>query len=344
MTRTEGGRLTVLGFLCLLLAACGGDAKPPRALSGTRTPGSGGDQPGDAGNGGSGGSAVGALTQVIGSGPWQIGQSAPGIAVDATGRVYLTDGVSVYTVDGSTVDVYLNEADRSAIEPGRFAGFLDLDIGPDGLLYVLTSDGIIRSSAAHQGELLRDLSDIIYPAFLGVISDSLIGVINHYDGYYGIEPSGNTMIYGSDRVLGGTDCACEDLAVARSGVFLYQPGCNGSPLVKGTSDGTAVGVLFESEYNQSSPLHASNFLCSTRDPLGGFFVVVEDNADGESRIYHLDENVTSTAGYGWVPTAPSMALARAQSDSLTFRYCSVAAGDGVLYIQTFQQLWRVDLP
>jgi hypothetical protein len=92
-----------------------------------------------------------------------------------------------------------------------------------------------------------------------------------------------------------------------------------------------------------SAIQTSNFLCTTRDPLGGFYVVVENLNDTGSRLVHLTEDAAGPTGLSEVPTRPSFIAAEmSQNEAFAFRYCSIAAGaDGTVCLQTRSQLWKV---
>jgi hypothetical protein len=88
-------------------------------------------------------------------------------------------------------------------------------------------------------------------------------------------------------------------------------------------------------------MNANNFLCAARDPLGGFYVIGH-TPDG-SQLYHLCEGATRYAGYKQIPTKPT--FTEAANGSLKFRYCSlVAASDGTVFIQSYNQVWQVTPP
>lgn len=313
----------------------------------TGTGGTGGS--GGVGTGGGcagvGGFATRTLTQVLGGGPWMLGQETAGMAVDAQDNVYLTDKDNVFVVAGASVNVYMTAAEAASIggqAPG-FVEFHDLDRGPDNNLYLLTDGWILQSGAAHQGTLLRTVSDIVFPNYLGVVSESLIAVVGN-DGMWLAKPAGNALLYDSNTLQGGTDCATQDLALQTSGMFVYQPGCNGSPIVRGNVDGSGTDVLFQWMPGTPNALSVQNFLCSAPDPAGGFYTIIEDEVTSHSRLVHFDSCFTPTSGFHDVPLAPSLADAAAASmGPLTFRYCSIAVSPaGKIFIQTFDQLWRVD--
>ena len=164
------------------------------------------------------------------------------------------------------------------------------------------------------------------------------------DGVWRFTDAGGTKIYGASaaRVPNG-GCAAEDFVAAPSGVFLYQPGCNGYPLVRGNIDGTGVGEYYQASLTQPGPIPADNFLCSARDPSGGFFVVIDNYPENAPRLYHLAEDAHGTTGVTWIQTVPTFGQAKqSQGEVFAFYYCSVAAAlDGTVFFQTYHQLWKV---
>ncbi len=276
------------------------------------------------------------LSLVVGNGGWQLGQQTAGIAVDATNRVYIADYENVFVIDGSSVGRYLTLAEAQ-ISASTSNQFNDLDIGPDGVLYILTDTALLHSSIAHQASLWQSVT----ASQLGVVSPDNVAAVVIYDGLWQFSDAANQRVYDNASLVDNTSCACKDLAVSRSGEFLYQPGCNGSPLLRGNIDGSGIYALYQTDTFGTSPLHAHNFLCSARDPQGGFCVFLQGISD--SQLYHLCEDSTTTSGVQEIPTAPT--FQNAQSSDVNFRafwYCSMAVGqDGAVYLQTFSELWKI---
>jgi hypothetical protein len=310
---------------------------------------------GTGGNGGTGadGGCAGAtsgfptrtLTQVLTGAPWGYFEGTTGMAVDAQGTVYLTDQRTqysrVFAVHGTAVDVYLTSSDMSCTTPASH--FYDVDWGPDGALYIITDGAILRSGAPHHASAFRTLSLALGPYHMGVVSPNLIAVVPRLGGLWRVEPTGDTQLYAAGKFPAGSGgCATEDLAVAASGVFVYQPGCNGSPIVRGNVDGSGVAVLLGSSPVQPNALGDQNFLCSGRDPVGGFYTIIQDASSNLPRLVHFDECFTDTTGFVDVPLNPSFAAAHPPG-TLAFSYCSLAVSPaGTIFIQTVDQLWRVD--
>jgi hypothetical protein len=283
------------------------------------------------------------LTQVLEGAPWYATQATQGIAVDSRGRVYVGDHDNVFMVEADAVTTHL-----TATEAGG-TGFGDFDIDSDDRLYIVTVGrtpglgvSVVRSSQPHQIDPWIDLSPTLTDASkLAVIDDGTIAVISRA-GFWTFTDAGGAQIYSQSQMVGSSGCATQDLAAAPSGVFLYQPGCNGSPLLRGHSDGTGVGILYNTSFGQPSEISASNFLCVARDPSGGFYVVV-DGIGETPRLYHVAEDAQGTSGLTWIDTTPSFAQAKARASSVFgFRYCSLAAArDGTVYFQSYAQLWKV---
>jgi hypothetical protein len=273
---------------------------------------------------------------------WSITQDTAGIAVDANKRVYVAAGDKVYVVDGASVSEYLtiDEARSTAgLAPSSSDSFYDMDSAPDGSLFLLTRNGVLRSTTAHAATLWQSTNQTQF--LLGVVANDEVAVIRSFDGLFSLNGTAARELYTSQQLEGTDNCATQDLAVSTHGVFLYQPGCNGSSLMRGRTDGSRVERFYEAEPSGINPMNATNFLCAARDPLGGFYVI-GDTPDG-SRLYHLCEGATRYAGYNQIPTTPT--FTDAANGGLKFRYCSlVAATDGTVFIQSYNQVWQVTPP
>jgi hypothetical protein len=285
-----------------------------------------------------------ALNLVLDGAPWYASQATQGMAVDSYGRVYVQDSTAVYQVEDSTVGRYLTASEAGV------QGFGDMDIAPDDSLYIVASwpntvggFGIVRSRAPHAAERWRDLSPpLMDVSKIGIIAEGVITAVSR-SGYWIFTDTGDELLYGPSMQTFSQGCACEDLAVARSGVFLYQPGCNGSPILRGQGDGSGVAKLYNASIGQVSEVSASNFTCAARDPAGGFYFIVQNVDDYAPRLFHVTEDAQGTSGLTSIDTVPSFAEAKKQASStFGFLYCSLATGpDGAVYFQTYAQLWKV---
>jgi hypothetical protein len=294
------------------------------------------------------------LSLVLRGAPWFATQATMGIAVDDFNRVYVGDDATVFVVDGTSIGTYLAVTDAPNPNGARL-GFGDLDIGPDGQLYIVSTAflvgtswtvGIVQSSTAHHAQPWADLSAVDQPQKLAAIDGGHVGLVSR-DGFWTFTEQGGQVVYDMTRLKDTFGCASQDLAAAPSGIFLYQPGCNAYPILRGQADGSGVGVLYDTVVLQpSSPLPADNFTCVARDPSGGFYMIVDVYVDGstEPRLYHVAEDAQGTTGLTWIPTVPSFGEAKkTQNDSVFgFDFCSIAvARDGTVFYQTYGQLWRV---
>jgi len=282
------------------------------------------------------------LTKVVDNAPWMGLQHVGGMAVDAQNRVYFEDTQNVWLIDGPNVSKYLtlDEVD-AAIPPTVTSSISDLDRGPDGLLYVAVTGFpsigadiavVLRSASAHVVQPWVDVSSI-GAARMSVIAADRVAVVN-VGGLYEVLATGQTLAYPNALLDNAESCALQDLTAAPTGLFLYQPGCNGSPLYRGNVDGSEVAKV--TGFN-------ATHVCTARDPNGGFYIVVADFPPDATSIYHLGYGTTDAADATLVETTPSLAEAKQmQTEPLTFVFCSMAAAnDGSIYLQTFQQLWKV---
>jgi hypothetical protein len=329
------------------------DARPARDAAADTVDGPQPEAPSDAGDGAVPHPRV--LSLVLQGAPWYATQATQGIAVDANNRVYVGDNASIFAVDGSVVSTYLTTAEVAG-PTALSSGFGDFDIAPDGQLYIVAaklvqgsaeSVEIITSNAAHQAQPWASLATVNQPQELGVISDGYVGLVSR-DGFWTFNSNGGSIIYSTTKLGSpGYTCATEDLATAPSGVFLYLPGCNGSPLLRGRADGSGVSTLYETQIGQSltSPVVAANFLCAARDPSGGFYFVVSDTSDTDPapHLYHVTEDAQGTNGLELIDTIPTFAQAKqSQNEVYGFDFCSLAvARDSTVFFQTYHQLWKV---
>jgi hypothetical protein len=347
--RRFGAGACVLGLLWL--PACGGKSR----FTGADGEGAGGAPAGVAGRSGTAASdsagaggepaTLGRVEQILDDGPWQVGQESTGIAVDPTGAIYVSDPDTVYRVDGDDVSVFLNRDDIVAAGAGDRGGRInDLDIDPEAQLTLAVSGYVLTSRTAHSLRVAQELMPVDQGlAKLGVVERDFFLLVTP-NGMSAYDQGHAALLYDAGQLERTAGCAAEDLAVSGTGEFLYQPGCNPSPLMRGYADGSGVGVLYEAGKETKVPISASNFVCSARDPAGGFYVVTRNAAGLLPLLYHVNEHADRTDAARYLPTEPSLAALQNEEwpDPLAFYFCSIAvAPDGSIVFQTFRQLWRI---
>lgn len=207
-------------------------------------------------------------------------------AIDAD-RLFVTDGQNVFVVEDGVPSVYLSLSDLSAVSD--YPHVASMDVGPDGRLYILVyfPYQILVSDAPHVFSIHRDdLSAAeAYPALMGVETADRIMVVSHNHGMYEVTPGGVSLLY-DDGAIQTQNCEAEDLALSQDGWLYYLPGCNGSPVLSGKTDGSGVGELEDpddlGEYDRW------NFGGIARNPPGGVMV----NLVGT--LYHLAVDGSAT--------------------------------------------------
>jgi hypothetical protein len=252
----------------------------------------------------------------------------------------MADRETVFAIEGNSISVHLTLEEVQMQEPSISGLFRDIDVDANGVLYVLVGRAVVRSNGAHQATFWRGADSLIIPQYMNVVVPGHVAIVDGSDGLWSLTDNSLSRVYTQDQIGGGGGCALRDIAAAPSGVFLYQPGCNGFPLYRGNIDGAGIGAIYRSESSMPSALHAWNFQCSARDPYGGFYVLVEDYTLIESQLYHLTEDASGSTGVVRITTVPSFPDVEGISDD--FFYCSLAAGtDGNVYARKQRELWKV---
>jgi len=251
------------------------------------------------------------------------------IAVDSLDQVYVTSGSTIFRIKNKQPEIFINAATiKAATGSSSDLNIKSLDIGPDDNLYFLeaNSSKIFVSDQQGHVQMHRDLRGLPgSPQLIGVIDADTILLMHLYDGLYMVKGSGNTLLYDRSLVQGGTNCGTEDLAVGADGSFTYLPGCNGSPMLAGKSDGSGVGILLTNSISVGLG-GWWNFSGVSTDNAGGFIAnvsgsrILRTNAQGQNEIIHTDPELD--------------ALARTSEGSdMAFYYSPIAAGKtGNIYI------------
>jgi hypothetical protein len=293
------------------------------------------------------------LSLVLQNAPWGTSLTNPGFAADAAGNFYRQDQSTIYVGANGVASAYLTLSDVvTSAGLTSAARFTDLDMGPDGQLYVLlagnlmgsssSSDIVIQSNAAHQAALWRSLPTSIAQR-LGALDTGRFGVAD-YGGLWTITAASAQLVYPATQLQQISNCTDEHLSTDPSGAFMYLPGCNGYPALRGNVDGSGVSVLYQS--GSAYPPAAQTFTCTARDPAGGFYMLASGTSTGGTgggpRVYHVAETGTAAASLSLVVTAPSLGEALLARGGSQFGYCSMAVSpDGTVYIQTVKEVWKI---
>jgi len=274
------------------------------------------------------------LERIVSGGPWEIVQDAGAIAVDHAERVFIADGIAVYMIDDGVVTTWLDAMD-GVIAP------IDVDVDEQGVLYVLDAVArkVLVSTITHDTGELRDLQPMAGPTHFGVVTSEWIGVRGSFEGLWTTTPTETAILFGERELMGAVGCTMEDLAVQRSGVFVYQAGCNGWPMVMGHLDGLDLRIAFEHVFGEDG---YTNAMCSTRAPDAGFYAVLDFDLASTTRLVYLQEDAVVGSGSAFVETTPTLDEAEQITDEpFGFSFCGIAVSStSTLWLQTGHELWR----
>jgi hypothetical protein len=296
-----------------------------------------------------------ALTRILTGGPWKTSQGVKGFAVDPQKRLYLEDDHDVYMIDGQTVTTYLTFAEATAAAAPRvLEKILDMDLGPDGALYLLVSVWpsttpkpavIMRSTAPHTADMWLDVSGLSHPTRLSAFSAGSVGVM--HDGGLTMFPAAGPVIFSAQAVQRfQSDCGWEVLTGSPSGAYLYSPGCLSTSLYSGNVGGPGPVLLYDrAAFMQPTSIYAL-FECTGREPSGAFLFVVDQTSHSvdADTIYRTSQDATGANVLEPIATTPTFfEAAEAQNETFAFGFCSLAvAGDGTIFFLTQSQLWKVE--
>ena len=322
--------LLALGGAACALSGCGSDAAPSAPTAGAG---------GAAANLNPTSIAPRTLQQVADHAAWT---STQVLAMAASASsVYLASSDEVDQFDGSALTPYLTvqeAADSAGLSVA--AGFRALDIDAKGTLYSILSSTVIRSQHTHQAAVWRtDPSLAVQLGVAGVDDVVLISM----QSMFRVMPHCASRLFTNGEFL-GLDCGAAQLTVAHSGSFLYAADCGVNQLYRGTIDGASFDVIYSAGSPATPPLNATQFVCSTRDPAGGFYLVVDDG--NAWQLLHLSDYPSGTTGLDSVVVSPTFAEARDATPSLgrplPFTTCKLAAkADGTLFLQTASLLFEL---
>jgi len=281
-------------------------------------------------------SSIRSWSTLIGPGTW----SSPLInsaTIDSHENLFVSDGSSIFVVQGATASVYLSASMIAAVPGGGGGQIQSLDVGPDDTLYFLAGSTIFSSTGKGQVTLQHKATLAMSVMWLGVVDANQILLFDYYlGGLEKVNGASETKLYDGATVMGATDCFCQSMAAQRDGVFFYLPGCNGSPLIKGRADGSGAAVLLQA--NASPQLNSFDSFDSVgRIPSGGFVASVENSWN--QALIQLDEN----GNWSEIVTSPPMHDFIKMIGDVSEFYCRpiVAGPSGAFYIVGIHSIYRV---
>lgn len=273
------------------------------------------------------------LTSYVGPTAWTSLRRAA--AVDAMGRLYVTNGGVVYVVESGTPKIYLTSvALKTAMAITSEPEIDALDVGPDGQLYLLHSgfkQQILVSTAAGTVATHRSLEgmpDVTFPRYMAVVDAKRI-FLTAREGLIDVRDTGRTVLYPKATFGGSTDCANESLTATASAFIFYLPGCNGYNITGGPGDGSGFGILAKPDalMKPGNP----NFSGVGRDPAGGAVV------NFEASLWRF----STTGARGELATTPAMKdYLAAAGDSLFYSRPVVVTPTWTIYIVGRETIYR----
>lgn len=280
------------------------------------------------------GLTIGTLSEWVGPTIWTNLQRM--MVAGSDGAVYVTDGARVYQVIDGEPKALLS---AEMLEIDTNDEVIGLSVDNQNQIHVFIEGFQVSGeervfSAA--GEPVSQRS-VTTQNFMGMPTTSPEGNEAFYLTGYGLHRSvGDTDELFYDRAaLGGdvdTTCASETLLVGPQHIY-YMPGCNSSPLLMGTRDGSAFGKLKDDEPIDESVEQESGFITFqgiTNHPNGGVI------ANMELRLVWVKDDGT----WDVFVTTPSM-------DDDQFRttgfHASPVATDGSnIYLLSDSRIWIVE--
>ena len=320
-------------------AGNGGTTATGGGPTGSTPSGSGGSGTTSSGTGGSGGGSViplaYTLTEYV-SLPQTLWKSlGHAAALDSTGRLFVSDGKVVYAIKDGVPSIYLTYAELKIAASDELPSIESLDVGPDDRLYILNGGGpynILVSHGPHDAALHVTVGAGIlqWPPSIGVETPDRILIVNGTGGLYAITPGGTKLVYKESTFQGGTSCAYQDFTVSQDGELYYLPGCNGSPLLGGKTDGS--GIDFVKEVGELQPNAFWPFSGVAHHPQGGVVANLGEAA------YYFDKSGNPTQ---LSMTPPMFTIETTGGDEPLFRGGLIEVDlDGVIYLIGADRIYR----
>jgi hypothetical protein len=256
-------------------------------------------------------------------------------AIDSAGRLFVSDGQVVYVIKDGLPSIYLTYAELKIAANDDLPSVVSLDVGPDDRLYILDGSfpyNILVSQGPHDValHLTVDADNLDWPPSIGVESPNRILLVNGTGGLYEITPASTKLVYKQATFQGGTTCAYQDFAVSQDGDFYYLPGCNGSPLLGGKTDGS--GIAFIQAVNDLEGTYFWGFGGVARHPKGGAVANLAEAA------YYFDKSGAPTK----LSMTPSMDTIKSTGmDVSLFRGRPIEVGSaGEIYLIGADRIYR----
>ena len=179
------------------------------------------------------------------------------IAVDASDRLFLTDGQTVFAIKDGVPSIYLTAAAIQDAMGVATIFIIGIDTDSEGSLFlavsgasaagfIFTTARILVSSAVDTVAPLYELPPAMSPTNISVISRSKILVVDGRStarGLYAVGGDGAQMLYDQHAANWNGDCGAYAFSATSDGFFFYLAGCGGNLLLGGRDDGSGVGVL-----------------------------------------------------------------------------------------------------
>jgi hypothetical protein len=226
------------------------------------------------------------------------------IAVDSAERVYLTDSDNIFQADASGVQKLYAKSSLDQDFGATAWGISALDVSPEGRLFALvdlsSSTFTTTLFAADASGHLRPFADFkpFWPFTTVISAVSSDYVLAPFDNLYCVTSNGMAALYGAipaqyPAVSAWDTYGCSSRGITNeiNGSYLYYlPGCNGSPLVGGRTDGTRVSELWSPRNTSEVP--SSNFWSLARAPRGGAIVNAGTTVFYVDELEHVPLNIT----------------------------------------------------
>jgi hypothetical protein len=246
------------------------------------------------------------------------------IAVDGTERVYVTDSDNIFQADTTGVRKLYAKSTLDQDFGATAWGIAYLDVSPDGRLFALVdlSSSTFTTSlfAADGAGHLRLFADFksFWPFYTVIAAVSSDYVLAPFDNLYCVTSGGLATLYGPIQApfpaVDAWDtygCSGRGITNELNGSYLYYlPGCNGSPLVGGRTDGSGVSELWSPR--DTSEVPSSNFWSVGRAPHGGMIV----NAD--TTVFYVDDRMHLRLNITPAPAFAQCAVAVGPSNTVYF--------------------------